>query len=138
MNPEEIIIAYESGERELQPLLEKMGWKSWLGVAELGLVMKSDIVDFLADKLSPAETEVLELVKKRLKGEVDLDSIEKALVVARSPETRDLSLEGRLRMERGLVHFENGDFEDARDDLTWAETRLNLFPKLVVTMIFHC
>ena len=40
MNPEEIIIAYESGERELQPLLEKMGWKSWLGVAELGLVMK--------------------------------------------------------------------------------------------------
>ena len=89
MNPEEIIIAYESGERELQPLLEKMGWKSWLGVAELGLVMKSDIVDFLADKLSPAETEVLELVKKRLKGEVDLDSIEEALKVARS---RELSL----------------------------------------------
>ena len=129
MNPEEIIIAYESGERELQPLLEKMGWKSWLGVAELGLVMKSDIVDFLADKLSPAETEVLELVKKRLKGEVDLDSIEEALLVARSPETRDLSLEGRLRMERGLVHFENGDIEDARDDLTWAETRLKSVSK---------
>ena len=24
--------------------------------------------------------------------------------MARNPETRDLSLEGRLRMERGLVH----------------------------------
>ena len=43
MNPEEIIEAYENGERNLQPLLDKMGWKSWLGVAELGLVLDSDI-----------------------------------------------------------------------------------------------
>ena len=49
MNPEEIIQAYENGERELEPLLEKMGWKSWLGVAELGLVLQSDIVTFLED-----------------------------------------------------------------------------------------
>ena len=129
MNPEEIITAYENGERELDYLLEKMGWNSWLGVAELGLVMNSDIVDFLHDKLSPAETEVLELVKMRLAGKIDLDSIERALVVARDPETRDLSLEGRLRMERGLVHFESGDIENARDDLSWAETRLKSVSK---------
>ena len=30
MNPEEIIHAFENGERELEPLLEKMGWTSWL------------------------------------------------------------------------------------------------------------
>ena len=108
MNPEEIIHAYENGERDLQPLLEKMGWESWLGVAELGIVMDSDIVAFLEDKLTPAESKVLDLVKKRVAGELDLDSIEEALKVARSPETRDLALEGRLRMERGLVHFENG------------------------------
>ena len=108
MNPEEIIHAYENGERDLQPLLEKMGWESWLGVAELGIVMDSDIVEFLEDKLTPAESKVLDLVKKRVAGELDLDSIEEALKVARSPETRDLALEGRLRMERGLVHFENG------------------------------
>ena len=28
MNPEEIIHAFENGERELEPLLEKMGWKA--------------------------------------------------------------------------------------------------------------
>ena len=129
MNPEEIVHAYENGERDLQPLLEKMGWESWLGVAELGIVMDSDIVEFLEDKLTPAESRVLDLVKKRVAGELDLDSIEEALKVARSPETRDLALEGRLRMERGLVHFENGQTEDARDDLTWAETRLKSVAK---------
>lgn len=129
MNPEEIITAYENGERDLDPLLEKMRWTSWLGVAELGLVLNSDIVDFLQDKLTPAETEVLNLVKKRLAGDINLESIEKALAVARDPETRDLALEGRLRMERGLVHFENGSIDEARDDLTWAETRLKSVSK---------
>ena len=129
MNPEEIIHAYENGERELEPLLEKMGWKSWLGVAELGLIMQSEIVTFLQDKLTPAESKVLELVKKRIAGEIDLNSIEEALEIARSPDTRDLALEGRLRMERGLVHFENGQIEEARDDLTWAETRLKSVAK---------
>ena len=129
MNPEEIIQAYENGERELEPYLEKMGWTSWLGVAELGLVMDSSIVEFLEQRLTPAENKVLELVKQRLAGQLNLDSIEKALEIARNPETRDLALEGRLRMERGLVHFENDQIEDARDDLTWAETRLKSVAK---------
>ena len=129
MNPEEIIQAYENGERELEPYLEKMGWTSWLGVAELGLVMDSSITEFLEERLTPAETKVLELVKQRLAGQINLDSIEEALKVARNPETRDLALEGRLRMERGLVYFENGQIEDARDDLTWAETRLKSVAK---------
>tara|TARA_B100000700_G_scaffold327242_1_gene441229 strand:- start:3355 stop:4386 length:1032 start_codon:yes stop_codon:yes gene_type:complete len=129
MNPEEIIQAYENGERELEPYLEKMGWTSWLGVAELGLVMDSSITEFLEQRLTPAENKVLELVKQRLAGQINLDSIEEALEIARNPETRDLALEGRLRMERGLVHFENDQIEDARDDLTWAETRLKSVAK---------
>ena len=64
MNPEEIIHAYENGERDLEPFLKKIGWKSWLGVAELGLVLGSNIVEFLEDKLTPAETKVLDLVKQ--------------------------------------------------------------------------
>ena len=44
MNPEEIIHAFENGERELEPLLEKMGWESWLGVAELGLIMGLSLI----------------------------------------------------------------------------------------------
>ena len=129
MNPEEIIHAFDSGERDLEPLLEKMGWKSWLGVAELGLVMGSDIVDYLEERLSPAEFKVLSLVKSRIAGTISLDEVEEALTVARDPETRDLALEGRLRMERGLIHFESGDIEAARDDLTWAETRLKSVSK---------
>ncbi len=129
MNPEEIIQSFESGERDLEPLLEKMGWKSWLGVAELGLIMGSEIVEFLESKLSPAETKVLELVKMRLSGEINLESIEDALTVSRTPETRDLGLEGRLRMERGLMFFEMGEIEKARDDITWAETRLKSVAK---------
>lgn len=129
MNPEEIIIAFDNGDRELEPMLEKMGWSSWLGVAELGVVMGSEIVEYLDDKLTPAEKEVLGLVRSRIAGNISLEAIETALNVARNPETRDLSLEGRLRMERGLVHFENGDIESARDDLTWAETRLKSVSK---------
>ncbi|MDG1552328.1 MAG: hypothetical protein P8Q87_02245, partial [Candidatus Poseidonia sp.] len=49
---------------------------------------------------------------------------EAALETTRDPETRDLALEGRLRMERGLVRYEAGDVEGADEDLTWAETRL--------------
>ena len=56
MNPEEIIEAYENGERNLQPLLDKMGWKSWLGVAELGLVLDSDIEFLTIETKNPIET----------------------------------------------------------------------------------
>lgn len=129
MNPEEIVTAYDSGERNLEPLLEKMGWTSWLGVAELGLIMGSDIIEYLEDKLTIAEKKVLDLVKMRLNGTLTLESIEEALAISRDPETRNLSLEGRLRMERGLVHFETGNHDAARDDLTWAETRLKSVDK---------
>jgi hypothetical protein len=65
----------------------------------------------------------------RIEGVLNIESIEEALVVARDPESRDLAIEGRLRMERGLVNFENGDLDGARDDLTWAETRLKSVAK---------
>lgn len=129
MNPETIVQAYDDGERNLEPLLKKMGWTSWLGVAELGLLMGSDIVEYLADRLSDAETATLELVNARINGTISLDQIESALEIARNPETRNLALEGRLRMERGLVFFEQGDSDSARDDLSWAETRLKSVAK---------
>jgi hypothetical protein len=63
-------------------------------------------------------------------GDTHLDeAIETALDVVRSPESRDLALEGRLRMERGLARFEAGDSEGAEEDLTWAETRLKSVAK---------
>jgi hypothetical protein len=56
-------------------------------------------------------------------------AINDAISIAKKPETRDLKLEGRLRMERGLTRFENGDFEGAKDDLEWAELRLKSVAK---------
>ena len=129
MNPDVIVQAFDQGERELEPLLEQMGWKSWLGVAELGIVMSSEITDFLRPKLSPAEIKVLELVEARISGNINIGMIEQALVIARDPDTRDLALEGRLRMERGLVNFELNNIDEAREDLAWAETRLKSVAK---------
>ena len=76
MNPDEIVHAYDKGERDLQPLLDKMGWKTWLGVAELGIVMGSEITEFLRPKLSPAELRVLELVEARIEGVLNIEMIE--------------------------------------------------------------
>ena len=86
MNPETIVQAYDDGERNLEPLLKKIGWTSWLGVAELGLLMGSDIVEYLADRLSDAETATLELVNARINGTISLDQIESALEIARNPD----------------------------------------------------
>lgn len=124
-----IIDAWENGERELDIYLEEMGWTSWLGVAELGLVMDSDIVEFVENKLTEAEKSVLDLVRDRLNGQVTLEGIENALSIARDNQTRDLALEGRLRMERGLVNFELGKIDEAREDFNWAETRLKSVAK---------
>ena len=57
------------------------------------------------------------------------EAIDQALEICRTPETRDLALEGRLRMERGLQRFEKGDAAGAEEDLTWAETRLKSVAK---------
>ena len=57
------------------------------------------------------------------------EAIDQALEICRTPETRDLALEGRLRMERGLQRFEKGDTVGAEEDLTWAETRLKSVAK---------
>jgi hypothetical protein len=124
-----IVEAYESGERDLEPLLEKLGWSSWLGIAELGIVLGSEISAHIEDRLTVAEKSVLGLVKARLDGNITLEMINSSLEIARDPETRDLALEGRLRMERGLVLFEQGENDEAKEDFTWAETRLKSVAK---------
>jgi hypothetical protein len=84
----------------------------------------------MSTHLSKGEHAVLGLVRRRWLGDTHLDeAIETALDVVRSPESRDLALEGRLRMERGLARFEAGDSEGAEEDLTWAETRLKSVAK---------
>lgn len=110
---------------------DEMGWSSWLALAEASLFLDApELLDTMESLLSPAEHAVLGLVRRRWLGDTHLlEAIESALVITRSDETRDLALEGRLRMERGLVRYESGDSEGADEDLTWAETRLKSVSK---------
>ena len=110
---------------------EEMEWPSWLTLAEAAMFLDApELLDVIDTHLTPGEQAVLNLVRRRWLGDVRLaDAIERALDVVRHPDTRDLALEGRLRMERGLVRFESGDVEGAEADLTWAETRLKSVAK---------
>lgn len=105
---------------------EEMNWNTWLPLAEAALFLDAaELLELLETVLSPAEKATLSLVRRRMLGDTRLQNvIEEALNVARHPDTRDLALEGRLRMELGLVKYEAGDIEAAKEDLTWAETRL--------------
>ena len=62
-------------------------------------------------------------------GDNKLENIDEAIKIAKDPDSRDLKLEGRLRMELGLTRYENGDIEGAKDDLEWAELRLKSVAK---------
>ena len=110
---------------------EELEWPSWLSLAEAALFMDApELLETMFVHLSPAEEAVLRLVRRRWLGDTRLtEAIDEALIVVRDPGTRDLALEGRLRMERGLVRFEQDDMEGAEEDLTWAETRLKSVAK---------
>ena len=110
---------------------EESGWPSWLTLAEAALFLDApELLQVIDEFLSPGEHAVMSLVRRRWLGDTHFnEAIESALNVVTHPDTRDLALEGRLRMERGLVRFESGDIEGAEQDLTWAETRLKSVAK---------
>ena len=90
----------------------------------------AELVELIMPELTPAQRATFDLVRRRMLGDTRLEeAIEHALTVCRTPDTRDLALEGRLRMERGLQRFERGDTVGAEEDLTWAETRLKSVSK---------
>lgn len=114
-----------------QQWLSESGWKDWMAIIEAALYLDAaELVELLLPELSPAQRATFDLVRRRMLGDTRLEeAIEHALTLCRSPDTRDLALEGRLRMERGLQRFERGDTVAAEEDLTWAETRLKSVSK---------
>tara|TARA_Y100000768_G_C23916023_1_gene652401 strand:+ start:133 stop:1197 length:1065 start_codon:yes stop_codon:yes gene_type:complete len=119
----------EKGPVDIETLTQwrdELNWKTWLPLAEAAMYLDAaELLEILETVLTPAETATLALVRRRMLGDTRLQqSIEEALDIARHPDTRDLALEGRLRMELGLAKYELGDVEGAKEDLTWAETRL--------------
>ena len=105
---------------------------SWLPHAEEAFAQNQNtLLEILVAELTDAQLATLNLTKLRFDGKVDElpEALENAWAAASNPESRDLILEGRIRMERGLVKFETGDLDTARDDLTWAEARLKSVAK---------
>ena len=124
----------EEGPVDLETLTSwrnEMNWGKWLPLAEAALYLDAaELLDLIQPELSPAEDATLNLVRRRMLGDNRLErAIDDAIAISRAKETRDLALEGRLRMERGLTRYEMGDSEGASDDLTWAETRLSSVAK---------
>ncbi|MDG1546381.1 MAG: hypothetical protein P8Q55_03225 [Candidatus Poseidoniaceae archaeon] len=110
---------------------DDMGFKNWLNIAEAALFLDAaELLEIITPQLSPAQEATFSLVRRRMLGDTHLlHSIEDAIKICQEPETRDLVLEGRLRMEKGLICFEMGDTETAKDDLDWAEVRLKSVAK---------
>lgn len=107
------------------------GWKDWMAIVEAALYLDAaELVELILPELTPGQRATFDLVRRRMLGDTRLEeAIEQALAICRAPDTRDLALEGRLRMERGLQRFERGDKTAAEEDLTWAETRLKSVSK---------
>ena len=124
----------EKGPVEIKQLTEwkeEMKIESWLMVAEAAMFLDAaELLEIVENQLSVAEKATLGLVRRRMLGDQHLEqAINEAIEIAKNRDSRDLKLEGRLRMERGLSRFESGDTEGAEEDLTWAETRLKSVSK---------
>mgnify|MGYP001324809951 FL=1 len=115
----------------LEQWKEEMEIESWLMIAEAAMFLDAaELLELVESKLSPAEKATLGLVRRRMLGDNHLEkAIDDAIQITKDTETRDLKLEGRLRMERGLSRFEAGDIEGADEDLTWSEVRLKSVAK---------
>ena len=63
----------------------------------------------------------------RKSGEINkmFNNIDEALEIVRKKKTRDLVLEGRLRMELGLIKVQINSKDDPSDDFDWAMKRLS-------------
>ncbi len=133
--PEDVVQRVLSSPEEaveaLQTWMDDAGVDGWLRLCEAAIFLGAPgLVTAWRTHLSPAEATVLDLVERRSTGRtVEASHLDAALEVCRAQDTRDLALEGRVRMERGLHRYEGGDVEGARDDLTWAETRLSSVAK---------
>jgi tetratricopeptide (TPR) repeat protein len=131
--PEDVVHNARNGAslEDVKAWMAEANVTDWLHLCEAAVFMGAlDLVDGWSEHLTPAQAAVLEMVRIRAAiGRLNEAVIEAALAVCSSQDTRDFALEGRVRMERGLFRFEQEDYEGARDDLTWAETRLKSVAK---------
>ncbi|MED5486006.1 MAG: hypothetical protein VYE59_05255 [Candidatus Thermoplasmatota archaeon] len=99
-----------------------------LEVAECALSLGiEELCNIARENLTESELLILELISMRNSGEMDkmFNNIDKALLLVREKGSRDLILEGRLRMELGLIKVQTNSKDDPREDFEWALKRLS-------------
>ena len=99
-----------------------------LEVSECALSLGlNELYHLSSKKLTEAESLVLELITMRNEGNNQkmFENIEKALVLVRNKDSRDLVLEGRLRMELGLIKIQTNSDKNPEIDFEWALKRLS-------------
>ena len=100
----------------------------YLEVAECALSLGIDeLYDLSIGNLNDAEILILELISLRKSDEINsmFNNIDSALEIVRKKESRDLVLEGRLRMELGLIKVQTNSKDDPNEDFDWAMKRLS-------------
>ena len=100
----------------------------YLEVAECALSLGIDeLYNLSIGNLNEAENLILELISLRKSGEINsmFNNIDTALEIVRKKESRDLVLEGRLRMELGLIKVQTNSKDDPHEDFDWAMKRLS-------------
>tara|TARA_Y100001980_G_C14556822_1_gene350753 strand:+ start:2556 stop:3476 length:921 start_codon:yes stop_codon:yes gene_type:complete len=114
---------------KLDDLIEKVESSNpYLEVAECSISLNIiDLYDVVFSKLTDSEKLILELITLRNKGDYEkmFFNIEQGLELVRDKENRDLVLEGRLRMELGLLKIQSGSEENPESDFEWALRRLS-------------
>ena len=75
---------------------DEMSIESWLMIAEAALFLDAaELFEQISEKLSPAESATIGLVRRRMLGDNKLENaIDEAIKIAKDPDSRDLKLEG--------------------------------------------
>ena len=116
-------------ENELENMISKIESNNpYLEVAECSISLKiMDLYEIVYAKLNDAEKLILELIELRNDAEYEkmLTNIQTGLNIVRKKKSRDLVLEGRLRMELGLLKIQSSSKENPEEDFEWALRRLS-------------
>ncbi|MBJ23455.1 MAG: hypothetical protein CMB64_02180 [Euryarchaeota archaeon] len=100
----------------------------FLEVAECSISLGlTELYDLVYPKLKDSEKLILELISLRNESNFEkmFENIEEGLTLVRDKKSRDLVLEGRLRMELGLLKIQSNSKESPEVDFEWALRRLS-------------
>ncbi len=108
--------------------IQSMGQHDALRICEEALANgHMDVIDEIGAHLTDCERELLNFRQMQIENNAEMsqEHLARALEMSRSSANRDHLLEGRIRMEWGVLRDSLGQSEQAGIDLRWSMDRLN-------------